>query len=361
MVYSSALTILPRFLWKLIIDHLSTKSIFMLRAIKSCKAIFTNAYCKELILSNKTGKIILIKTNSSVIKNFWMYALDNYIEHNDFGDTLRSIEKKKIMRYIHITIFIKAGIYNIQNMQNTIRLHDKNCSISINGSKTGLTVIARNIQQDNYYYPKIRVAQYVSIKYITFDVGIHLDGKKKVYNSQRLNLYECIFNYGIGQCSIQHSSITKCIIRGNKELCILACNKSDTVCIVKDSILNTKKCITIINKNIIHITLENNTILYAEYIIWFILAVNINILVKNNTISNIDNLVGFDVNLSKYTHNNIVIMQDNNMNCVFNKHQAIKCNDVINDNKPIDLSTKYTLAINNTNTLTNCGFTVDQS
>ena len=352
-MYSSALSILPRFLWKLTIEYLSVESIFRFRTIKSCKLIFTNAYCKELILSDRIGRIALIKTNSSVIKNFWKYALDNHVDFDDLDDALRSIEKKKIMRYVHITIFIKTGVYIMRNMQNTIRLHDKNCSISINGSKIGATHIVDNMQQNDGFYLKIRVAQYISIKYVTFNIDIRFDGIKKMYHSQSLNLYKCIFNNGIGQRSIQHFNMAKCIICGDN---------GNTNCIIKDSILNTHTCITIMgfNTNTIHITLENSILSKSEYILWFIVSINANILIKNNIISNVDSLIGFHTHFYKYVCNNIIIMQNNTLTQIFNKYKHIEyeANNIYSE---LNLSTSCGLAINNTNTLTNCGFNIDQS
>ena len=362
MTHSSALAILPKFLWKSVFDYVSMTEMKKLNKIRSYEAIFTDAYCKELVLGDKIGKITLIQTDQSRIEDFWRYVIDNHAEYDNLDDMYCWIQEADITNFIYITVFIKPGTYMANGCYNI----GKKCSISINGSKIGQTTFS-NIYASVTY----EISQYYSAKYIIFNNPCYWIYHLQKYDMQ-LILSNCTFNDYVTINSVKYLAISNC--KFNKQLAMLSmqlsnisdCTFSQQVYLYSIRHLNITKCVLNQESNIMidygtKVNFSNNIVKQTKSIFIIVNIYNSTVNIHNNTISDLDACIKFRVDSSR-CGTNCFLMQNNHMTNVLNKYNFVNYQDNITSiggDIQCNIYTKCKFMIDRTNTLINCGFDID--
>ena len=172
MVYSTPQQILPKFLWKYIIDYVSYNNIHTLIRVNSHFAkLIDDDDGRESFLESRINAIVIIKCKSNRMKYFWKYAQSNYRTCNDIDDIFYIIRADDNIKLFYHKVFIKQGhhIASKYHYYCDIVLHNLIHNIEIVGSHNNSTVIAahhslpyNNNCQSIYYTGNI------SIKNITF-------------------------------------------------------------------------------------------------------------------------------------------------------------------------------------------------
>ena len=367
MTHSSALAILPKFLWKSVFDYVSMTEMRKLNNIGSYETLFTDAYCKELVLGDKTGKITLIQADWSRIEDFWRYTIGNYVEYSNLNDMYRWIQATDTTKFIYITVFIKSGTYMANGYYNI----NKKCSVSINGSKIGQTTFS------NIYHcgdVKYELPQYCSVKNIIFNIHCDWNHYHLQKYDMQLILSNCVFNNHIIIKSVKYLAISNC--KFNNQFSILSIqlsNISDCIFgyrIYSQSIrhLNITKCVLNQESNIMidhgikgTIDFSNNIVKQTKSIFIIINIYNSTINIHDNIISDLDTCVSFRQDSSK-CGTNCFLMQNNHMTNVLNKYIFVNYKDNITSiggDIQQHIHTKCEFIIDSSNTLTNCGFDID--
>ena len=344
MSYSSPLVILPKFLWKHIAIYSHLQDIAKIRVLTSFRTIFDDAYCKQSLLGDKTKSIIAVRTNniqaqSGLIptnSSYWDYALIHYYEFDCIGDLFEFIKQKEFRKFANINVFIKTGNYDIKqntsgtkNMYNKYNLYGKNCSISITGSTIGQTIISSS----GILSWHLRIPFKISFENIIFDASCTFSAIKTTDTS--LKIKYCTFNEIISLDTIKDAIISHCIF-----------NTESTIYI------NT----TSIDYN------NNNNNIQQKYIFLIKNVENNTIIIRDNTISNGDSLIGFFQHSSK-TGVTKVIVKNNHLTNILKKYNRIGffTMDAIHASKNYQkkIRSKCIIEIDGSNILTNCGFTID--
>ena len=360
MAHHSALTILPRFLWKPIFDYLPAQSLKKLSNMHTFANLFTDAYCKELILSNKTGIIKVIRTSENRIDNFWIHAYNTYVEYNHLTNLMSSIDQKtKKLRYI--TIFIQPGkyynyYYSDYNSFGTLY-------VSINGSKTG---------QTDFYGTHKYVPYDISLKNIVYIDDIRIDVQRQLSKTASIRLSNCIFNKYFVLRSAGYLSISNCIFNGSNIMssiqhlimsdCVLNCQNEYNAqhLVITKCILNPKTNIMISCNNNSTVDFNQNMITQTASIMSITGLDHSTIKIHNNIISEVDACIS----LHKYKSirgKNFFLMQNNSITNMPHKYNRIDYAGVINAGKKLNsrIRSKCKFILDESNTLINCGFTAD--
>ena len=366
MAHHSVLTILPRFLWKPIFDSLSVIELKKLSSMRTFTNLFTDAYCKELILSNKTGKIKVIRANENRIDNFWIHAYNTYVEYDCLIDMMQSI-RQKTKEFIYITVFIQPGKYDNHYYYD---FGYRKCNISINGSKTGQTDFcsAYNQQHTYNYLPHC-----LSLKNIVYMSDCCINTYRHPNKTGSIILSNCIFNRKFFLQSTRHSTISNCTFNGfsimsliqylTMSYCVFDCQAEYDVqhLVIIKCILNSQTNTVVYCNKDSTIEFNNNTITQTTSIMSLIGLKNNTIKIHNNIILDVDACISF-YKYKPIHGENYFLMQNNSITNMPHKYNRINYAGVtINISKKINtrILSKCKFILDNSNTLTNCGFTVD--
>lgn len=223
---STPISIIPKFLWKHIIDFMSITDLLCMNAVnKFFSNVINDADWKKCFLDKKSHDIAFVICDSKHMDNFWKHACRTYINCSNIDHAFHKIEQdnrnnsrfnekqQATGRYIYYKIFIKPGNYDLAyyNPQETRILHlftATDCSIEMIGSKScmGKTVLTthhelgamsvRNGQRNMIVCP-----QHFLIKNITFGnfasgldkYGFDTDNDNMTILSE-LHILNCTFN-----------------------------------------------------------------------------------------------------------------------------------------------------------------------
>ena len=195
MTCTSALAILPKFLWKQIACYMYPQDIAKVRHIADFITTFNNEYCKQHLLNNTSEAIIAIITKSVNDQpeittmddsKFWDHVLAHHYKFNYISHLFVFIGKKKFRKFAYITAFIKAGAHNSGintvktcDMWNKYNFFNKKCSVTINGSTSGQTIISSSrIVGWSFCIPLC-----FSFENIIFDADCTFVGNKGIFNN----------------------------------------------------------------------------------------------------------------------------------------------------------------------------------
>lgn len=367
MGYLSALAILPKFLWKSIFDYLSIKQLMKLSGLGAYNSILTDSYCKELIYGDKSGAIIAVTTDHPRIDNFWRHACVAYNTYDCMKNLSLSLNKKT-SESIHISVFIKPGIYRtILDYYSHHSFNNSKYSLSINGSKLRKTKFRCT---DLYNINYVNLPQCFSLKNIVFTSNVIIDGSYSRNNiTKSINLVNCIFN-GLSLSLTEHVTLAGCIFKvatrltSIQHLSISKCEFGGIFSLQKIYRSVITKCLF----NSVPIKLDgktggsidfcNNTVIYARSIFRITHIENNTIDIHDNTISDIDTFISF-YKCSSKSKNNRFLVHNNHLENIRHKYNIIdSMHNIINVGKhAIDrINNGCKIIIDDTNTLTNCGF-----
>lgn len=223
MTYLSILAILPKFLWKQIAYYMCPTDIGRVRCIADFRIAFDDEYCKQYLLNNTVEDIIAIITKSTndqhetmqIDGRFWDHALVYHYKFDYISDLFEFIGRKKFRNFAYINIFIKAGIYDIgQNTSLIFDMYDffnKKCSVTINGSTYGQTIITSSYTMGWRFC----IPLYLLFENIIFDTDCVLKDIENIFDecvctTASLKLTNCIFNKWINLGEIQYITILSC-------------------------------------------------------------------------------------------------------------------------------------------------------
>ena len=384
MTYSSALAMLPKFLWKSIFDYLTMIELRKLSSMSSYTLIFTDIYCKELVLGDKMSRIIAIQTDQDRIDNFWKYVIDNYTEHDILDDVYHWIQSKSKNEGTYVTVFIKSGLYMVND---NLYGPSKKQSISINGSKLGQTEF-RNIRHEYAArLPCVHFSRYYSAKNIIFNDHVVIESVKRLaisnckFNNRLhmesirlLAISNCTFNDYASIESVKHLAISNCKFNWRlymKSIKLLTVSNSTfdyriTLQSIRQSditncVLNQKSTIVINYKNKGIINFNNNIVKGTKTIFLIANISNSSINIHNNVISDLNSCIDFYQDSPKY-ETNCFLMQNNHITNVLNRYNIVNyLNNIRDISKHIqqNIHTKCKIIIDDSNTLTECGFGID--
>lgn len=138
MAHPSLLSILPKFLWKPIMELITIENIEKISDIVGFTKIFDDDYCKKRLLCNTTWDIIVVVRENNGKRSFWNYALINYRGYHRLFDLFEVIRYIKFAKFTCITVFMKPGTFQMDHHGTySYDFHDNNCSVSIIGSTYG--------------------------------------------------------------------------------------------------------------------------------------------------------------------------------------------------------------------------------
>lgn len=247
--------LLPKFLWKHIINYLSTNNITtMIVANNDFVGVMDDNDWKRCFYDGRKDAIVIIKCVCKRIDNFWRYACYNYIACVDIDDMLSFIEADNITAssFIYYKIFIKEGRYDISKLSKHYRFNNTDCSIEITGSNRYQykTIFSNPNKADAAI---LILSKYFSIKYITFCYTLWLsrydhDNKEAIDNSNlEVKISNCIFSNSRIIKGLYVHSIDKlviCDVQFKNSNCDLELvnNTTMTNCIFDNSILLIEAC-----------------------------------------------------------------------------------------------------------------------
>ena len=384
MTYPSALAILPKFLWKSIFDHLAMIELRKLSSMLSYTSIFTDIYCKELVLGDKMSKIIAIQTIFERIDNFWKYTIGNYTEHDILDDVYHWVQSKSKNGYIYVTVFIKSGLYMVND--DLCGLDKKYC-VLINGSKLGQTEF-RNIRPKYAArLPCVYFPRYYSAKNIVFNDHVAIESVKRLaisnckFNNRLyiasislLTISNCIFNDDTSIQLFEHLAIFNCEFNNRlrmesmKLLTIFNCTFGYRITLqsiqqsnITNCVLNHESHIMINYKNKGIINFYNNIVKGTKSIFRIANINNSIINIHNNVISDLNSCINF-CHDSSICGTNCFLIRNNHITNILNKYNLVNYQgNIIDLSKHIQeiIHTMCKIIIDDSNTLINCGFNID--
>ena len=255
MSYLSCRSIIPKFLWKHIIEYMSYESFLKMIVInKHFDVLIDENAIKSRFIEDRSDAIVIVKCKSKRVDYFWKYTMETYIACASIRELFQYIDddddNKESTAMVYYKIFIKEGEYVIGRQYFTFN-HNP-CSIEINGAKSGLiSESSKRIPTTSYiggrhipethlfpggakikydftnndllsiYTLGIKISRYFSVKYITFcDVSCIFEADKDrsindkdfaiIHYYSQLHLHSCTFA-GYDTC-LTIDSINKSII-----------------------------------------------------------------------------------------------------------------------------------------------------
>ena len=252
----SYLSIIPKFLWTHVIDHLPSNAILkMIIVTKNFdKSINDNGWRR--CFHDRCDPIAIVRCKNKYINNFWYHAYHNYIRCDDIDDAFSMIvgdnkirsKCKQVKPMIYYKVFFKTNKYDYNCNGNvtyeTYNFNYTQCSVELIGVMTTI-ISSRNENNKCIICP-----HYFSIKNITIhDVQLIISKSNNVISNamQKLDVYNCVFE---NDTTIGIKSINDIIIYDCKFDC------SDLIVYNNDDIDGDKS--PIINCTITHNTFINN-------------------------------------------------------------------------------------------------------
>ena len=337
-------SIMPKFLWKYVIDYLPYHSIIKLIAVnKHYEVMMSVDDWKHQFIRKRESNIAIVKCASKQMDNFWRYALENEINCDSIRDLFQFLDDDNTSdSFIYYKIFIKNGEYPFIN-HRSVRyiLCKKPCSIEINGDKHG-TTIRYDSNVDNGWQSNqllnIVASKYFSIKNIRFhNLQCHCD-KYYIYGENmyamcntKIHVSNCIFDgkycyldiESINKTYITHCQFNRHGITINNSALI----RNILKCIISHSIFSVKyECAysNVTGNAIIRFT--NNYVAKADSVYAYFGSDSINdksvLIIDNNNISNVNHCILYGRN---------TIINDNYFNNMFAIHDE-SIGTILNDN-----------------------------
>ena len=211
MSYPSCRAIMPKFLWKHIIEYMSYPAILKIEKIDSSFSdLVDEDVGKSNFLEHRTNAIVVVRCMSRRMDHFWKYASEEYVECDSIHSMLRFIENDN--RYdtsiSYYKVFIKAGEYLCNNHNYVFNQTPYN--IEINGSKSGSTIIKHSGDENEYkplYTLSFVISKYFSMNHIKlYNVSCRFkkyridpchnltdDDLIKIYSYSELYIHNCVF------------------------------------------------------------------------------------------------------------------------------------------------------------------------
>ena len=137
MSSASCLSIIPKFLWKHIIEYMSYEGFLKMIVInKHFDILIDENAIKSRFIVDRPDAIVIVKCKSKRMDYFWKYAMETYIACASIRELFQYIDddNKKNTAMVYYKIFIKEGEYVIGRQYYTFN-HNP-CSIEINGAKS---------------------------------------------------------------------------------------------------------------------------------------------------------------------------------------------------------------------------------
>ena len=217
-MHQSCKSILPKFLWKYIIDYLTVDDICKITCIDACyNLIIDDIIWKRCFLNRHP--IAIVRCASNVMSNFWNYAFHRCYPCVNLDEALTKIENDIKLtinnnELIYYRVFFRQGKYDCSNTKYDF-IHAM-CSIELIGCKTALTEI-------NFDHLTFLIPYYFSLTNITFDrYACTFDSRVDKYVSE-VRIYNCIF---LGLIVLQLFAINvviidHCVIKTGNDIGIL--------------------------------------------------------------------------------------------------------------------------------------------
>lgn len=324
MSYLSCKSIMPKFLWKHIIEYLSYDNIININTIDSSFfALVDENDWRSNFLEHRTDAIVVVKCDTRQMDYFWKYASQNYISCGNINELFRYLKGdiKHNTTMVHYKVFIQTGEYPYNNYYNGNDYQDYNfsnkpCSIEINGSKSKSTSIRyTNKKITNYFALHVVIPKYFSIKHIIFhnvscsflkhkfDTYKCLTDDKfiNIYSDTELYINNCIFEGShtiLAISSINKSIIVNCTFNAKLNISNgISCNQITESRMYKLGLANNIECSIShstfliespidscinINSDLFHkINFTNNTVLKAATLFYDWLNKNTIIQISN--------------------------------------------------------------------------------
>ena len=322
---NSCKSVMPHFLWKMVMAYCDVKPILKLCTDKRFGNILNDDDWKRYFYATKPA-IAIVKTTCSDMNNFWKYACYNHIACDSINDMLSKIESDNIgliseldehieKDFTYYKVYVSQGKYSITS---GCHYKYKKCSIEIIGDEVKKTV---------FDFMKVKTVTTIAIvsseqftitgiTFINFSITYQ---SNSVNDAPKIELNNCIFynkcNMNLTVISINDLIITGCIIKTSPlYIKIKSCdNKSQIINynITYNTFLGCDVASTILDGTIVDklsmINITNNTITKSHHL----MANNnkdVSILVANNHISNVvDCFNMFSLEKSTVFDNNIFI------------------------------------------------------
>lgn len=235
MTYHTPQAIIPKFLWKYIIEYVSYTDIINLITVNSHFArLIDDGDGKNSFLENRSDNIAIVKCASKQMNYFWKYAIEHYVSCDNsinglFRYIVNDLADSDDGVFTYYKIFIKSGEYllnaNIIGRDDTF-IFSKPCSTEINGSKSEMVTFKRNVMQNTIYNNKLYITlpMFFTMKHIRFcelscqfhKHRLNLNVTDCIDMSQHvLYISNCIFDKSeLSILSINKSTITNCEFNG---------------------------------------------------------------------------------------------------------------------------------------------------
>ena len=244
MSYPSCRTIMPKFLWKHIIEYMSYPAILKIEKIDSSFSdLVDEDVGKSNFLEHRTNAIVVVRCMLHHMDYFWKYALEEYVECDSIHSMLRFIENHDDTSISYYKVFIKAGEY-LCNNHNYI-FNQTSYNIEINGSKSGSTVIKHSGDENEYkpfYTLSFVTSKYFSMSHIKlYNVSCRFkryriepyhnltdDDLIKIYSYSELYIHNCIFATSYADLAIystNKSTISNCTFALEDSNCFDICSE----------------------------------------------------------------------------------------------------------------------------------------
>ena len=223
MSHPSCLSIIPKFLWKHIIEYMSYENIISMTVVDSNFFILIDKDMgRSNFLEHRTNAIVVVKCDARSMDYFWKYAVRNHVSCRNVNELFYYLEcdTEKNITMIYYKVFIKAGEYILDDSHyNLYRYNKQQCSIEINGSKSETTTFYFVIPRSTL---DIVISSFFSMKYIRFNdlflnlqkhgMTYRLDDNDfiKILTYRELYISNCAF--GNGKSGLNIESIDKSTI-----------------------------------------------------------------------------------------------------------------------------------------------------
>lgn len=191
--------IMPKFLWKHVITHLSYNNIIKLTVNNHFAEVIDSDAGKDSFFNDRPDAIVIVKCGSKRMKYFWKYAQSNYTVCNDIEHMYDIVQRENSIEPFYCKVFIKRGCYHF------IR-HGYNKGTVFNNAKSDIEITGNNKTDtiiQAYYKPPytncyaIFYEGYISIKNITFYGIPHVFEKQAKHygdDASTLSISNCIFD-----------------------------------------------------------------------------------------------------------------------------------------------------------------------
>ena len=381
MTFVTPQHIIPKFLWKHIIEYMSYYDIVKMTTItKYFAGLIEEDVGQSDFLEHRSNAIAIVKCNARRMDYFWKYVLQTYIGCDNINDLFQYIENdiKHSTNFIYYKVFIQAGEYLFDNNTNKrYVLNQHRCSIEVNGSKSGSTLIKHIINRNEYAYRQeisVVIPEYFLMCHINFHnvtcnftkynpetylKYIEDDNFIEINYYSELYVHNCIYAESCGSnlkmICIDKTTIVNCVFDtglfiGNTNSLLNGSRlkpsrlelNSNAICDISCStfLLNNEyKCVSIVNHMFIMIFFTNNTILKATWLFTNWYDNKIVIKANNNKICNVDTCVrNCNVKFINNHFNNVGLLCDTIYSNIIadDTNQFINCDKQLMDQIKIE-------------------------